>query len=358
MIYNSTIWLNDKRVDLTSADDLSTFDNYEQGILLFIKEWLSGSNRFTLHTSGSTGIPKEIEVTRNQMIASAKATVNFLKIAQKTPVTVCIDARYIGGKMQLVRALIHDLPLQIITPTTRLMDQLDALPSLGLMSLVPLQLYNLLDAAPQILNKASAVLIGGAPVQANYLTKLTSTAPPVYHTYGMTETISHVALKHLNGEDLSDEFTSLPGIELATDDRGCLVITGEVTGNQPVTTNDIVELTSPSTFLWKGRYDNVVNSGGVKIFPEEVDKLIASELDAVVPGAQFFTSGVPDEKLGQRLVLCIESAQNIEVSGLIETLKAKLPAYHAPKHIYILEHFIKTSSGKVDKLKTVDSVLS
>jgi o-succinylbenzoate---CoA ligase len=358
LTYNSTIWLNDKRVDLTSADDLSTFDNYEQGILLFIKEWLSGSNRFTLHTSGSTGIPKEIEVTRSQMIASAKATVNFLKINPKTPVTVCIDARYIGGKMQLVRALIHNLPLQIITPTTRLMDQLDALPSLGLISLVPIQLYSLLDTAPQILNRATAVLIGGAPVQASYLTKLSPTAPPVYHTYGMTETISHIALKKLNHEDPSGEFTLLPGIEIATDDRGCLVITGEVTDNQPVTTNDIVELTSPSSFLWKGRYDNVVNSGGVKIFPEEVDKLIAPEVEAMVPGAQFFTSGVPDEKLGQKLILCIESAQNTKVSGLIETLKAKLPAYHAPKDIYFIEHFIKTSSGKVDKLKTVDSVLS
>ncbi|MEQ8415887.1 MAG: AMP-binding protein [Imperialibacter sp.] len=358
MAYNSTIWLNDKNVDLTSANNLSTFDNYEQGILIFIKQWLSGANSFTLHTSGSTGIPKEIQVTRNQMIASAKATINFLKIAPGTPVTVCIDARYIGGKMQLVRALIHDLPLQIISPTTQLMNHLEALPSLGLMSLVPLQLYSSLDNSPEMLDKASAILIGGAPVQLSYLPKLKSIAPPVYHTYGMTETISHVALRKLNHEDTPDEFTLLPGIEISTDERECLVVSGEVTGNQPVTTNDIVELTSATTFIWKGRYDNVVNSGGVKIFPEEVDKLIAPELETMFPGAQFFTSGMPDEKLGQRLILCIESAQSIEVSGLIESLRTVLPPYHAPKHIYFLEHFIKTSSGKVDKLKTVESVLS
>ncbi len=333
-------------------------DTYENHVLTFISEWNAGTEFFSMPTSGSTGQAKVLTVNRRQMQASAHATLQHLGIESGTPVTVCIDVRYIGGKMQLVRALMHSLALQIYTPSANLYHHLSQLESLGLISLVPMQLYELLKTDLSILNKADAVLIGGGPVSDHVIPHLSKVTAPVYHTYGMTETLSHIALKRLNGVQPDDVFIALPGIELAVDNRGCLVINGAVTDHEPVVTNDVVELKTPGSFVWKGRYDDLVNSGGVKIFPETIDKQIAAIMASNFAGCNYFSFGVPDSRLGQKLVLFVETpVEDFDKAALMESMKQSLPRFHAPGDILLIKKFFKTASGKLDKRKTAFSVL-
>lgn len=348
-----------KQRKLTPGSENAESDEYLRLVSGFVAEWRSGKELFTLHTSGSTGAPKLIEVTRSQMEASARATLAFLDLSQSSPVTLCIDARYVGGKMQIVRALIANMPLQIIPPAREIARDLDAYPALGLLALVPLQLYEILQKAPRILNNAQAVLIGGAPVSADVLPQLQRLTAPVFQTYGMTETVSHIALRRLNGKAPSLDYETLPGVKISLDGRGCLVVEGEVTANTPVVTNDMVELVNSRSFRWLGRIDEVVNSGGVKLFPEEIDGKIAGHLQGLIGPCQYFTYGLPDPELGQKLVLFVETAAKEAVPGeIIAILKKELPPYHAPKEVIKVTTFAKTPSGKIDKRKTVFSVLS
>ena len=358
MNYRNLILLNNKEVPIGQEVQPGMWDGYEEGVIRFIDEWLSGKEIFELQTSGSTGKPKLIEVHRHRMEASARATVSYLQISATTPVTVCIDARYIGGKMQLVRALTHNLPLQIVSPKSDIAISLSGALSLGLISLVPLQLYHLLDQQSDVLNRATAVLVGGAPLQGQYIDQLAGVSAPVYHTYGMTETVSHIALKRLNGDLASNSFQLLDGVRVRTDERGCLVVNAEVTNNKDVVTNDVVELTGPSSFVWKGRFDNVVNSGGVKLFPEEMDKMIERYMHSVAPGRQFFCIGVPDKLLGQKLVLCVEGRAVMPGAQILDDLKKLLPPFHSPRQIHFFNEFTSTGPGKIDKMKTIQSVLS
>lgn len=358
MNYRNTILLNDREVSIGQHIQRDVWDDYEEGVIRFINEWLSGQESFGLQTSGSTGKPKLIEVPRRRMEASARATVSYLQISAPTPVTLCIDARYIGGKMQLVRALTHNLPLQIVAPKSDIAASLSGVPGLGLISLVPLQLYQLLDQQSDLLNRATAVLVGGAPLQDQYIDKLATVKAPVYHTYGMTETVSHIALKRLNDDQASTSFQLLNGVRVRTDERGCLVVNAEVTDHKDVVTNDVVELTGPYSFVWKGRFDNVVNSGGVKLFPEEMDKMIERYMHSMVPGRQFFCIGVPDKLLGQKLVLCIEGETVMPEAQILDDLKKLLPPFHSPRQIHFFNEFASTGPGKIDKMKTIQSVLS
>ncbi len=358
MSYHHIIRINQKEAAIVSIAGLKDLTPYEQEIASFLEEWFSEKNYFILNTSGSTGTPKSIEIERTKMIASATATINYLHITEGTPVTVCIDARFIGGKMQIVRALTHDLPLQIVTPTSNLVNALSRFDTLGLISLVPLQLYSILDQDPARLDKASAILIGGAPIESKYMQAIAQLANPVYHTYGMTETISHIALKRLNSHPPQNDFTVLPGIQIKTDNRDCLIINGAITGGMDIITNDIVTLTSKQSFHWQGRYDEVVNSGGIKIFPSEIDRLIATHVNTFYPNHRYFCYGLSDHKLGQKLVLFIEGEDALVSTKLLQQIKEALPNYHAPKQILFSRQFRSTASGKLDKIKTVHSILS
>lgn len=356
------VTIDGRKIEITGEPSLT---DYEEVVFRFIREWMSEKQVFELQTSGSTGAPKSIKAGRQQMEASARATLDFLKIPPTSPVTLCIDARFVGGIMQLVRALINNHPLQVISPSVKLSDQLSGYASLGLLSLVPLQLYELLTNGAAILTRANVILVGGGPLNEQVLPQLAQISPPIYHTYGMTETLSHIALRRLNigsstgfPTGFPTGFTVLPGIEIKTDNRSCLVIKGEVTNFKEVVTNDVVEMLDSHSFVWKGRIDEVVNSGGIKIFPEEVDKKIRTEIRSSFGEGHYFSYGVPDKKLGQKLVLFVESSdKNVDIQHVLAMLKSRLPRFHGPKEIFILDHFFKTGSGKIDKKKTAFSVL-
>ncbi len=213
------------------------------------------------------------------------------------------------------------------------------------LSFVPLQLQDLLEnpAHVALLQTAKAILAGGAAISPGLRAKIKEHHLPVYETYGMTETISHIAVKDLRTED--DHFTTLPGVNLEVDEDRCLRISALSTASEWIQTQDVVELLSPTQFRLLGRRGNIINSGGVKIQLEEVEKIISARLPA---NLNFFCYGLPDTELGQKLVLVVEGAP-FEIN--LEDLT--FPKYHKPKGILFYPNFARTASGKIDKSKTI-----
>ena len=336
-----------------STPELSDF---ERDTLDFCQQWLTGAPSFTIHTSGSTGKPKAITHTRQQMLASAQATVQYLGLVAGMRALVCIPTRYVGGRMMLVRSLETGMRIQALDPRGNPLGRLlakDEPPHF--VAMVPMQLQQFLEETPQLaeqLATTKAIILGGAPVSPTLQSALQVLPCPVFHTYGMTETVSHVALRRLNGPEPEEDFGLLPGIEADLDDRGCLRLRGEVSDQAWVTTNDLVTWTAPGRFRWLGRADNVVNSGGVKIFTEQIE----NQIEALWSGtARFFLYGLPHPKLGEQLTLVVEG--NIwsteEQQALLERLRQTLPPYQAPKVITFVPTFVETPTGKVMRKQTV-----
>ena len=328
-------------------------DSFAFPILQFCKAWLKGQEEFTIHTSGSTGQPKSITIRRQQMKASARQTVEALGLKAGQTALLCINAAYVGGKMMLIRAMEHGLQLTATEPAA---DPLSHFPSetrFDFAALVPLQLEAILQNphSRAILNSMQAVIIGGAPVNSSLKEQLQGIKAPLYSTYGMTETVSHIALQKLNGPEADEYFTAFPAVKLGQDERGCLVIEGEVTGNVPVITNDVVEFLEGKRFRWMGRADNIINSGGIKIQLEKVDQLAEAAFLQLGIKEKGFAWGQPDEHLGQRLVLIIEGtpfSSTIE-SKIHSLLKDSLTKFERPKEIFYVNNFCYSPSGKIQK---------
>ena len=316
--------------------------------------WQGGLPEITLNTSGSTGAPKRITLTREAILASVKLTVEAFDLHSSDFFLCNLNTDYIAGKMMVIRAAETGCDLMAVPPSANPFAELENQASLfarnrgnNFFSFVPLQLQNILnnDSHTHLLCTAKAILAGGAPVPEDTRQKIEELQLPVFETYGMTETISHIALKDLrSGEPF---FTSLPGVNLETDEHGCLRIQSPSTLNQWITTHDVVEMVSSGKFILKGRRDNIINSGGVKIQAEEVERAIAAAFPTL---GNFFCYGLPDDTLGQRLVLVIEGDGPEPDLSLPD-----LPRYHIPKNIIRVKEFVKTPSGKTDKIKTIAS---
>ena len=241
---------------------------------------------------------------------------------------LCLDPRHIGGAMVVYRSLIYNQDMTITEPASYPLDQLKD-QTFDTVSLVPLQFNELSESD---LNRFGTILIGGAPMEVR---SIQSTAK-IYSTFGMTETVSHIALRPIH-EDL---FTTTGDTKVAADEDGSLRIIGSITDHQWMTTNDFVSVTSDKKFKWIGRKDFVINSGGIKINPEEIEQ----RLNGNLPG-EIMVSSIPDERLGQKLVLlCSGPEENIDLSGLEK--------YHTPKAIYFNQKIFRVSSGKLDRKKT------
>ncbi len=316
--------------------------------------WKSGMPEITLTTSGSTGPPKTISLSREAVQASVRLTVDAFGLHSDDLFLCNLNTDYIGGKMMIIRAAETGCDLVVTLPSSNPFEDLENMTYLfarnrgrNFFSFVPLQLQNILsnETHLELLRTAKAILAGGAPVAEKIRKKIQELQLPVFETYGMTETISHIALKDLRTGD--SFFTALPGVSLGTDEHTCLKIKSPSTLNEWVTTHDVVEMVSPKKFILKGRRDNIVNSGGVKIQTEEVERAIAETF----PGLpDFFCYGLPDDILGQRLVLVIEGESPVPDLSLLS-----LPRYHIPKEIIRVKEFVKTPSGKTDKIKTIET---
>ncbi|WP_031528036.1 AMP-binding protein [Dyadobacter crusticola] len=324
----------------------------------FMRKWKSGESEFTLHTSGSTGTPKPIVLTRKQMVTSAMATGRALNLTRGTRALVCLNIGYIAGLMMLVRGMELDWQITVIEPASNPLLLTDEAAQFDFTALVPMQLASILEH-PATRDKVSTlgkILLGGAPVNAGLQQQIATLQAPVYQSYGLTETVSHIALRRLNCPEEEIRYTFLPGVQFGADERGCLFVTGDVTNGEVVQTNDLVEIEN-NTFQWIGRADNVINSGGVKIVLDKVDAAVANVFARLNIPNIHFTWWEPDQKLGQKLVLVIEGElQSVHENSVMEEIRRQVSAYETPKHTYFVKQFIKTPTGKIDKRRTFSTV--
>jgi len=323
---------------VSSVEDLiAKLENGFEDDIHFIQELFGSSECIIAHTSGSTGKPKKIEIPKKALLKSAEATGQYFDLPAETKALHCISSQFIAGKMMWVRALHLGWHLTLIQPNSYPMQDIGG--NFDFAAMVPLQAQNSFSE----LHRIQKVIIGGAALEATWEKKLASLSNAIYQTYGMTETITHIAVKKLG----QPTYQCLPQIEIEQDQRGCLVIHVPYLHDAKIITNDLVSLTSPHTFIWLGRYDHVINSGGIKLIPEDLEK----KLQAYVP-YPFIMAGIPDEKWGQKLVLLLES-EPIEEDFKALYQKAGLTNFETPKAIYFVSKFIYTSTNKINRFDTI-----
>jgi O-succinylbenzoic acid--CoA ligase len=313
---------------------------------LFCKEWLEGKEWFSLTTSGSTGTPKIIEVHRDQMIASAKKTINALGLREGMTSLVCLDVNFIAGRMMIVRSLVAGMKIVVVEPTgdpfTGIGQKID------FAALVPYQL-----AASRESELSGKILIGGAAISNELLSRIKKIESPVYATFGMTETLSHIALQKLNGPDAQNFFEVLDGIDISVDGRQCLVIKADYL-KDTIVTNDVVDLINKKQFRWLGRWDNVINTGGIKVMPEKIENTIAGLLS----NNKYFIAGLPHDQLGQQVVLVIEGKLTPEEeTKLLDEMRMRSSKYEVPKQILYSRQFAITATQKINRAESIKNAL-
>ena len=343
---------------------------YEEKVVRFCQAWMAGQDTFRIHTSGSTGTPKQLLLTRSQMIASAELTGKTFQLSPQSHALVCLNIDYIAGMMMLVRAMVLDLRITVIEPKVNPLAEIHSDTPIDFASFVPLQLQSMLldSSCVEQLNRMKALLVGGAAVGDVLAAQIKAKLQvPVYSTYGMTETVSHIAIRLLNEAVDETIFRVLDGVSIGVDQRQCLTINSAVTNFETIQTNDIVTILSPNSFLLLGRIDNIINSGGVKVQLEKVEKVfmeMVGQANVIFPRA--FAYGVTDEQLGQRLVMVLEKPLGIAEKGFIEIskdrpelvslrekMKKVLSKYEIPKQFYAVSSFSETPTGKIDKIATI-----
>ncbi|GAB3181617.1 AMP-binding protein [Telluribacter humicola] len=322
----------------------------------FLNSWSENQPHYQLHTSGSTGQPKPINLLREQLVSSAHLTGKAIQLPKGTRALVCLNVRYIAGVMMLVRGMELDWDLTIVEPSGNPLLQVPTEQVFDFVAMVPLQLSTILEnkVTRKRVSSLGKVLLGGAPVGVALHKQIRRLNISVYQSYGMTETVSHVALRLLNGKNESEDFTLLDGVDFGVDQRGCLYVSGPMTLHQTVQTNDLVEITSDRTFRWIGRVDHVINSGGIKIPLDKVDQLVEQILYDIGCPFDCFSWFEPEEKLGQRLILVVKNRDvYFPTDNVCNEIKQRESVYLVPKHIYFVDEFIKTPTDKVDRRRTV-----
>ncbi len=311
---------------------------HEKDLGVFLLDWLDDKEIIQLTTSGTTGTPKTITIKKQSMVHSAIATGNYFNLHPQDTALLCLPARYIAGKMMIVRAMMLGLELEIMLPTSHL-DDLLSHKNYDFVAIVPLQAENSLEKLSQF----KKIIIGGAKVSDDLANKLKEIKSDIYETYGMTETITHIAAKKI-GEDY---FSTLEHVVISQDDRNCLVIDVPSISDEQIVTNDIVEILNERHFKWIGRYDNVINSGGIKLFPEQIEAKLMSEITN-----RFFITGLPDAVLGTKVTMVIEGDPMDIDSKIFE----KLDKFEKPKDIIFTPKFVETDTKKISRIKTIEQL--
>lgn len=312
---------------------------FEKEIGIFLLDWLDEKDFIETETSGTTGKPKLIQIKKQAMVNSAIATGNFFKLNPTDKALHCLPARFIAGKMMLVRAIILGLELDLVHPNGTFFHKLHQY--YDFVAMVPIQVENNLKC----LVKIKKLIIGGAKPSHQLIKELKKQKnTKVYETYGMTETITHIAAKEIN----KSNFKIFEGVKIDSDERNCLVIQAKRISEEKIITNDVVEIVSKNQFKWLGRIDNVINSGGIKLFPEQIEEKLQSKIDL-----PFFINYESDEKLGNKVVLVIQNEKEIVLPK--DTFEV-LEKYERPKAIYFVPTFFKTQTDKINRKRTVDLI--
>lgn len=312
-------------------------NDFERDWAQFICDWLNDSDTLEVSTSGTTGTPKTIVVHKQAMIASAQATADFFQMYENSRALLCLPMKYIAGKMMMVRALTQGWHIDGVEPSNN--PLLGITKSYDFVAMVPMQVEQALEQ----LELCGTIIIGGAPLNDMLRKKINAKNINAYETYGMTETLSHIALKKTS----EDFFTSLPKVDISLDDRSCLVVYAPDICPTKLVTNDIVKRINDRQFMWKGRIDNIINSGGIKIQPELIEKKLHPLIKE-----RFFVFGKPDNVLGEKVCLLIESTPYSIDLRIFDTLEK----YEKPKKVFFCDSFFKTTTGKVKRKETAEQL--
>ena len=317
---------------------------WQTDILHTLEEWYGPADCMSIKTSGSTGQPKLISHSKKSMRRSAEKTLAYFRITQGQKAILCLPAQYIAGKMMIIRAIVGDLDLVVVPPSANPLKSHTT--PVDFAAMTPYQLESILSEEPHKIGLIRCLLIGGAPVSDSLAEVISRHHQSCYLGYGMTETITHVAVRKLNGSDKDKMYHALPGIHFQTDEADRLIIHSDHLDCESVITNDLVRLLTPHQFEWIGRQDDIINSGGIKIFPEQVEAKVRSLIKQ-----RFFVAGIPDHKLGSRVALFIEGKEALpeELKVLKDSIRKVTDRYEMPKIIYFVHSFKETPTGKIKK---------
>ncbi|MFH6946427.1 AMP-binding protein [Flavobacterium sp. FlaQc-52] len=328
--------LNGKDLSRIGYSYIKEGDVYEQAIGEFLLDWFDDKDYIETKTSGTTGLPKLLRLEKRAMIQSALATGDFFDLNPGDKALLCLPVQFIAGKMMLVRSFILGLNLDVVSPSVA---------PLGLrkerydfVAMVPLQVQNSIEE----LKNVKKLIIGGAKIDTVLEEKLLPLKTEIYETYGMTETITHIAAKRV-GEAA---FSILPNVKIAKDDRDCLVISVPAVSDQPIVTNDLVELVNENQFVFLGRIDNVINSGGVKLIPEQIETKLTGKI-----ANRFFVTSLPDSVLGEKLILVIEGEKQEFATDFFDVLGK----FEKPKEIVFVPKFKENENGKLLRKKSLQN---
>ena len=329
----------------------------------FLQEWNSPSETLLVHTSGSTGKPKPMWVEKQRMLNSAHITCDFLGLRPGDSALLCMSLDYIAGKMMVVRSIERKLRLFSVKPSGHPLSD-ESLAKMvemdfDFVAMVPMQVYNTLQVPQERerLSRIKHLIIGGGAIDDALAEELRSLPGAVWSTYGMTETLSHIALRRLNGEEANEWYQPFDSVGVSLNSDGCLVIDAPLVCSEPLVTNDIAEIKQQETsshssdasssskvsfphvlFRIKGRKDNVICSGGIKIQIEEVENLLRQHLDA-----PFLLANKKDEKFGEIAVLVTESG---DLEGVEAICRQVLPKYWVPRQYLHFDQLPMTETGK------------
>lgn len=322
---------------------LDADDNFKNSCKNFLRQWVDSSPELQVKTSGSTGTPKLILIEKKYMAASARKTCDYLNLKAGDSALVCLPVEYISGKMMLVRAMVRLLEIWLAAPSLQPLAHIDQ--EITFAAMTPLQAENSLDK----LHHIQKIILGGAMVSASLKHKISdalgsSAKTEIYETYGMSETLSHIALRKIFPETEA-YFQTMEGVAVGADERGCLVIHSPDIGAENLVTNDLAEIQTEHKFRITGRWDNVINSGGGKVSPEVIEEKLAPYLTV-----DFAIVGKRDASLGEKIVLVVAGDFNQKREGELIALFDEIEfekSWHRPKEVVFVEGIPRTETDKI-----------
>jgi o-succinylbenzoate---CoA ligase len=339
------IHINNERLVIQNTQHVRQYkhqlDQIDKDLYDFLMLWFGEVPTITMQTSGSTGIPKQIIHTKSAMRTSAENTLQYFKLQKGDTALLCLPVRFVAGKMMVVRALIGELELYAVEPTSLPVTDLQV--PIKFAAMTPHQVAKTLNISTSQLNLIEILIIGGGEVSSDLIDTLNSSTVKTkcYSTFGMTETITHIAVKALNPP--SSFYSTLPGINVFLTPQETLGVDIPYIQKEPIITNDIVKINEKNAFQWLGRLDNVINSGGVKLFPEAIENKIAH----LFKGLDFYITSEADQLLGEQLVLMVEASDTF----VLPDLASVLTKLERPKKLVVVKEFERTSTGKILRKK-------
>jgi O-succinylbenzoic acid--CoA ligase len=322
---------------------------YLKNICSVLTDWKAHKKHMELTTSGSTSTAKTVTLSKSSMRTSALRTQEFFGYKKDDNAILCLPVKFIGGMMMLIRSIVSDINLYILEPSLNPLTKLQS--NVQFVPMTPAQLSKTIEVNSSKIEYIDKILLGGGPVNSALMRKISKLRADVYHSFGMTETISHIAIKQLNPLVKDNYYNALKGVKFSVDEDSCLIIKADYL-SETIMTNDVVELINEEQFIWKGRKDNVVISGGLKLYPEIIEQKLSQVIND-----EYFITGIEDELLGKKLCLVIENDSVIDSDYTLDKIKKYLDKYEIPKLVYGITQFERTETGKVKRAETLEQVL-